>query len=80
MSQCRIVLDYMKANGSITTLQAYRIGVCRLSERIRELESGNWGWMRKKYPQDRVEIARTRVKVKTRSGVATVTRYSHENA
>ena len=76
MSQNRLILDFMKEHGSITTLQAFRLGVCRLSERIRELELGYWGWMREKYPQDRVEIERQRVRVKTRTGVAVVVRYS----
>ena len=76
MSQCRVVLDFMKEHGSITTLQAFRLGVCRRSERIRELEDGYWGWMRKTESQDRVEIDRQRVRVKTRTGVAVVVRYS----
>jgi hypothetical protein len=76
MSQCRIIYDYLKARGSITTLEAFRLGVCRLSERIRELESGYWGWMRDTYPQTKVKIKRERVRVKTRTGYTTVMRYS----
>jgi len=42
ISQCQAVLNYMKANGGITTLDARDIGVLSLSRRICDLaEKGN---------------------------------------
>ena len=75
MSQCRLIYDYLKTRGSITTLEAFRLGVCRLSERIRELESGYWGWAHNTWPQAKVKIKRERVRIKTRTGTACVVRY-----
>lgn len=40
MSQCERILDYIKTNGSITTLQAFTdLGVARLASRVHDLRS-----------------------------------------
>lgn len=41
MTQNDWLLNYLKSGRTITTLQAHRFGICRLSERIRELEKGH---------------------------------------
>jgi hypothetical protein len=38
MTQNEFLLKHLKSGKSITTLQAHQFGICRLSERIRELE------------------------------------------
>lgn len=38
MTQNAWLLKHFKSGKTITTLQAHRFGICRLSERIRELE------------------------------------------
>lgn len=42
--QQRQVVEYLRLRGSITTLEATRMSnpICRLSERIRELEGIGW--------------------------------------
>ena len=69
--QCTKVLNYMKTNKTITTLNAYdELGVSRLSARIWDL--------RNKYGYD---IATTPKKVRDRDGVLTVvTAYYLEEA
>ena len=38
MTQCEQVLDYIKANGSITSMEAFsKLGITRLSARIYDL-------------------------------------------
>jgi hypothetical protein len=65
MNQSEKVLEYIKQNGSITSLEAIReIGCTRLSARIKDLEDmGNI-------------FHRERVTVSTRDGKTTVTQYS----
>lgn len=63
MNQKQRVLNYLKT-GELTQLEAFnRLGCCRLSERIRELEA------------DGYLIEHLSVKVPTREGMARVTRY-----
>lgn len=38
MTQNTWLLSYFKSGKTLTTLQAHREGVCRISERVRELE------------------------------------------
>ena len=65
MNQNEKVLEFIKKNGSITSLEAIReIGCTRLSARIKDLEDmGNI-------------FHRERVTVPTRDGNTTVTQYS----
>ena len=60
------LLCYLQAGKGVTQLEAFNsLGICRLSERIRELERLGW------------TIKHESVSVPTRSGKnATVTRYS----
>ena len=37
MTQCEMVLDYMEKNGSISSMQAFTLGITRLSGRIYDL-------------------------------------------
>ena len=39
MSQNEMVLEYMKQNGSITSYNAFKMGILRLSARIYELRN-----------------------------------------
>ena len=65
MSQNAKLLSYLSLHGSITTHEAFdALGICRLSERVRELERLRW------------VFAHTRTQVPTRHGHAYVTRYS----
>ena len=41
MTQNDWLLKHFKSGRTITTLQAHRFGICRLSERIREIEEGH---------------------------------------
>lgn len=41
MSQITDVIEYIKNNGSITTLQGFEIGCARLSARVYEMRSHN---------------------------------------
>lgn len=56
MTQNEYLLEHFRQGKSITTLQAHRAGICRLSERCRELEA------------DGLKIKRTPKTVKTRYG------------
>ena len=56
MTQLEYLLKHFRSGKSITTLQAHRMGICRLSERCRELEDKGY------------TINRTRKTVKTRYG------------
>lgn len=66
MSQNAKLLSYLQTHSSITTLEAMtHLGVCRLSERVRELEA--LGWV----------LRHERVSVPTRDGKrASVVAYS----
>ena len=60
--QCQTIFDHLLRGGTISTMEAMRdFGCCRLSERIRELESTG------------IVIDRERVKI----GRKTYTRYSY---
>lgn len=76
-SQNARLLVYLRSHKrGITQLEAFNaLGVCRLSQRIIELESGRWGWCSSQWPHEGENIVRTRERVKGRFGVATVTRY-----
>lgn len=39
MSQARDVIEYIRDNGSITTMQAFGLGITRLASRVHELRS-----------------------------------------
>ena len=56
MTQNDFLIRYLNSHKGITTLQAHRMGICRLSERCRELEAKGH------------KIKRTPKKVKTRYG------------
>lgn len=58
MSQNEIVLQYMKDHGRITTYDAFRHGITRLSARIWELRH-----------KQGIVISKARVNYKTRTGV-----------
>ena len=67
MTQCEMILAYMKANGGITAHQALNdIGCMRLASRIHDLRAQGY------------KIATKYVKVKGRNGTAVVARYSLE--
>lgn len=36
-TQCEIILDHIQKHGSITDMEAYQLGICRLSGRIFDL-------------------------------------------
>ena len=76
-TQNRRLYDYLKANGSITRGEAFRyLGIANLWCRISELESGQWGWAHKAFPNTKQHIRRERVRLETSNGVVHVTRYS----
>lgn len=66
MTQKAKLLTYLQRHGSVTQMEAFSIlGICRLSERVREIEQLGW------------TIAHTRTEVPTRTGKpAHVVRYS----
>ncbi len=72
-TQNQRLLAYLKKNRKgITTMEAMtELGICRLSERIRELEK-DWEFDPKTYGFVSHDITRTREKT---AGGATVTRY-----
>ena len=37
MKQTQLIIDFMRANGSITTMQAFEMGITRLASRIHDL-------------------------------------------
>lgn len=37
MKQTQQIIDFMRANGSITTMQAFEMGITRLASRIHDL-------------------------------------------
>lgn len=37
MKQAQLIVDYMRKNGSITTMQAFEMGITRLASRIHDL-------------------------------------------
>lgn len=39
MTQCERILKYMKENDGITTMDAFRLGITRLSARVADLEA-----------------------------------------
>jgi len=65
MTQCELVLDYIKEHGSITARQAYvKFGIMRLASRIANLKSAGY------------DIKSELIKVRGRSGSTYVARYS----
>lgn len=38
MTQCNSIISWCESHDGITTLEAMHLGICRLSERIRECE------------------------------------------
>lgn len=68
MNQCEMIVEYMKENGSITSLEAIQnLGCTRLSARISDLKDAGY------------RIHSEMVKVKTRNGKTKVMRYSLES-
>ena len=63
MTQLQFLINHFKSGKSITTLQAHREGICRLSERCRELEKKGH------------KIKRTPKKVASRFGKVRVIEY-----
>lgn len=39
MKQTQLIIDFMRKNGSITTMQAFEMGITRLASRIHDLRS-----------------------------------------
>lgn len=71
MSQAQQIYKYMKEVGGITSLEAIReLGCTRLAARISDLED------MLVEQGDNERIHRESVKVPTRTGITTVTRYS----
>ena len=67
MTQCELILAYMKATGGITARQALNeLGCMRLASRIHDLRSQGY------------KIKSENIKVRTRNGKTTVSRYSLE--
>jgi len=67
MNQCEQILAYMKATGGITARQALNeLGCMRLASRIHDLRSMGY------------KIKSETIKVRTRNGKTTVSRYSLE--
>lgn len=67
MTQCEMILAYIKATGSITARQALNeLGCMRLASRIHDLRSMGY------------KIKTETIKVRTRNGKTTVARYSLE--
>ena len=65
MTQCELILAYMKATGGITARQALNeIGCMRLASRIHDLRAMGYN------------IKTENIKVRTRNGKTTVARYS----
>lgn len=65
ITQCEKVLNYMKDHGSITSRQAYHLGIMRLASRISELKTAGY------------KIKSESVKVKNRDGSSTyIAKYS----
>ena len=63
MTQLEYLIKHFRSGKSITTLQAHREGICRLSERCRELEAKGH------------KIKRTPKKVASRFGKVRVVEY-----
>lgn len=76
-TQNQRLLEYLKTHKQgITQMEAFtKLGICRLSERVWELEHGAWGSGGISRLQKKERIKHERIKVKTRYGYATVTRY-----
>jgi len=73
----RLLAYLRKHKKGITTMEAFsKLGICRLSERIRELDGQSEEWVndRKWWEPHHKEIKITRTRETTPSG-ATVTRY-----
>jgi hypothetical protein len=72
-TQNQRLLAYLRKNRrGITTMEAFQhLGICRLSERIREID-GIWEWDAKRKDCDEIRITKTR---ETTPTGATVTRY-----
>ena len=67
ISQCEMIVDYMKKYGSITQLEAYvEIGCMRLPSRIHDLRKKGYA----------IKVETVRVKKKKSDGFAPIARYS----
>lgn len=65
MTQCELVLDYIKEHGSITARQAFvKFGIMRLASRIADLKRAGY------------DIKSETIKVRSRYGSTYVARYS----
>lgn len=64
-TQCEQIVEYMKKYGSITQLDAYRIGCMRLPSRIHDLRKQGYA----------INVKTERVK-KSNGGYAPIARYS----
>ena len=64
MTQLEALKKHLKRRRTITQLEAFtELGICRLSERVRELESSGYKFLR------------NRIEAKSRYGSASVVRY-----
>ncbi len=76
------LLQFLKTHKKgITTLEAFnKLGICRLSERCRELEGKDWRSLDRDYYgkglKRHYHIKRKRETIKGRHGIAHVIRYS----
>ena len=65
MKQEQQIVDYIKENGSITTLQAFGLGITRLASRVHDLRSAG------------IPVEREMVRVENRHGeICRVARYT----
>lgn len=79
-SQTQRLLAYLKKNRrGITTMEAFsELGICRLSERIRELDGAAVSWIEKGKPWEPGCKVIKIVKKKERHGLSNVVRYKLE--
>lgn len=56
MTQAAQIVDYMQTHGSITTMQAFDLGITRLASRVHELRQGG------------IDVQREMVRVLNRHG------------
>jgi hypothetical protein len=67
MTQNQFLLRHLKSGKGITTLQAHRYGICRLSERCRELQDKGfridkeWKQVKTRYGNGKVRVVEYRI-------------------
>ena len=61
MTQVQRIMEYMKSNDGITSMDAFRLGCTRLSARIADIEKMGHKVRRERVTKDKVTFARYRL-------------------